>query len=101
MDLNMKAEKNGNEVVIVLNGELNTLTAPKLHSFIGEELQGEASLVLDFADCDFVSSAGLRVLLAVFKERKANKAAMALKNVGQNFMDVLENTGLDGVFDTI
>ena len=56
-------------------------------------------LTLDFTGCDYVSSAGLRVLLATFKKMKAAKGSMTLSNVGENFMDVLSNTGLDAVFD--
>ena len=56
------------------------------------------ALTLDFAQCDYVSSAGLRVLLATFKQMKAAKGSMKLSNVGENFLDVLQNTGLDAVF---
>ena len=56
---------------------------------------------MDFSDCDYVSSAGIRVLLATFKLLKASKGKMYLTNVGENFMEVLEYTGLDAVFDSI
>ena len=56
------------------------------------------ALTLDFKECDYVSSAGLRVLLATFKQMKASKGSMELVNVGENFLDVLRNTGLDAVF---
>jgi anti-sigma B factor antagonist len=55
-------------------------------------------LTLDFAECDYVSSAGLRLLLATYKLMKEENGSMALANVGVNFKDVLENTGLDAVF---
>ena len=57
------------------------------------------TLTLDFNECDYVSSAGLRVLLATFKQMKAVKGSMNLTNVGQSFKYVLQNTGLDAVFD--
>ena len=97
--MEFKTQKNGNELTVSLIGELNTLTAPELSALLDTELPGVQSLTLDFADCDFVSSAGLRVLLATFKTMKASKASMKLANVGAVFMDVLENTGLDAVFD--
>ena len=56
------------------------------------------ALTLDFKECDYVSSAGLRVLLATFKKMKAEKGSMQLSNVGENFLDVLKNTGLNAVF---
>ena len=55
-------------------------------------------IILDFAECDYVSSAGLRILLATFKQMKVAKGGMELTNVGENFKDVLQNTGLDAVF---
>ena len=62
-------------------------------------IEGIELLTLDFKDCDYVSSAGIRVLLSTFKTLKNNKAKMRLVNVGENFAEVLENTGLDAVFD--
>ena len=62
-------------------------------------VSGVEKLVLDFTALEYLSSAGLRVLLAAFKTLKKNNAKMRLVNVGENFSDVLENTGLDTVFD--
>ena len=65
---------------------------------IRKELGGVKELTLDFAECDYVSSAGLRVLLATYKQMKAAGGDIKLANVGENFRDVLKNTGLDAVF---
>ena len=97
--MTLTKEKNGNELTVRLSGELNTLTAPELSDLLKSELDGVQTLTLDFNECDYVSSAGLRVLLATFKQMKAVKGSMNLANVGQSFMDVLQNTGLDAVFD--
>ena len=99
--MELKSEKNGAELKIRLSGELNTLTAPELSNTLEAELPGIQLLVLDFAECDYVSSAGLRVLLATFKQLKAAGGKMQLANVGENFTEVLENTGLDAVFDIL
>ena len=96
--MTLTTEKNGTQLTVHLNGELNTLTAPELSALLTQELGGVTALTLDFAECDYVSSAGLRVLLATFKQMKASKGSMDLANVGENFKDVLENTGLDAVF---
>ena len=84
---------------IALSGELNTLTSPDLSAVIGAQIDKITALVLDFTDCDYVSSAGIRVLLSTFKTLKQKKASMKLINVGENFKDVLESTCLDSVFD--
>jgi anti-sigma B factor antagonist len=97
--MTLTTEKNGNELTVHLSGELNTLTAPELSALLDKELNGVQALTLDFAECDYVSSAGLRVLLATFKKMKANQGDMELANVGEDFMDVLSNTGLDAVFN--
>ena len=99
--MELKSEKNGAELKIRLSGELNTLTAPELSNMLEAELPGIQLLVLDFTECDYVSSAGLRVLLATFKQLKAAGGKMQLANVGENFTEVLENTGLDAVFDIL
>ena len=97
--MELKTEKNGTELTVRLSGELNTLTAPDLSKLLDAELSGMEQLTLDFAECDYVSSAGLRVLLGTFKQMKASGGDMRLTNVGEGFMEVLENTGLDSVFD--
>ena len=91
-------EKSGTELTAHLSGELNTLTATDLSDFLDAELDGIQTVTLDFADCDYVSSAGLRVLLATFKKMKAANGSMEIINVGENFRDVLADTGLDAVF---
>ena len=96
--MKLTTEKNGTELTVRLSGELNTLTAPELSALLTKELGDAKTLPLDFAECDYVSSAGLRVLLATFKQMKASNGSMALSNVGENFLDVLKNTDLDAVF---
>ena len=97
--MTLTTEKNGTQLTVHLSGELNTMTAPELSALLNKELNGVQALTLDFTECDYVSSAGLRVLLATFKQMKAAKGSMELTNVGENFRDVLENTGLDAVFE--
>lgn len=96
--MTLTTEKNGNALTVRLSGELNTLTAQDFSALLDKELDGMQTLILDFAECDYVSSAGLRLLLGTFKKLKAINGKMELINVGENFMDVLENTGLDAVF---
>ena len=96
--MKLTSKKNGNELTVQLSGEMNTMTAPELSALLAKELDGVKKLILDFAECDYVSSAGLRVLLATFKQMSQAKGSMELTNVGVNFRAVLKNTGLDAVF---
>lgn len=97
--MEIKTNKNRSEFIVAPEGEINILTAPQLEEVLNSGIDGISLLTLDFKECDYVSSAGLRVLLATFKTLKKNKAKMRLINVGENFTEVLENTGLDAVFD--
>lgn len=99
MTLGLTAKKEGAALTVALNGELNTTTAPDLKALLEEKLPETDALYLDFAGCDFVSSAGLRVLLNTYKSLKAKKGTMELQNVGPNFREVLNITGLDAVFN--
>lgn len=57
----------GDSMVIALQGRLETTTAPELETVIKSELEGITSLTFDFAELDYISSAGLRVLLSAQK----------------------------------
>ena len=96
--MTLTTKKDGTQLTVCLSGELNTLTAPELTALLDKELGGVKILTLDFTECDYVSSAGLRVLLATYKQMKAAGGDVKLSNVGVNFQDVLKNTGLDAVF---
>ena len=96
--MEIKTSRNENEFIVAPVGEINILTAPELEEVLNSGIEGIALLTMDFEGCDYVSSAGLRVLLATFKTLKKNNAQMRLINIGENFAEVLENTGLDAVF---
>ena len=81
--------KNNGNLNVALDGRLDTTTAPDLESFIAENYS-DGSLVIDCEKLLYISSAGLRVLLAA---QKKTKGAMKLKNVCELVMEVLEMTG--------
>ena len=81
-----------------MSGEVNTVTSPELSALLDKELPGVETLTLDFAECDYVSSAGLRVLLSTYKKLRATNGSMNLDNMNDTLMDVLINSGLDVVF---
>ena len=98
MELKLTTKRDGRELTVSLNGEVNTMTAPELKELLDAELPETDSLLFDFSGCDRVSSAGLRVLLKTFKKLKARKGQMKILNIGPNFREVLDITGLDLVF---
>ena len=97
--MELHTEKNGTELTIRLSGELNTLSAPDLSALLEAEMPGMTLVTFDFEKCNYVSSAGLRILLDVYKKLKAAKGRMVLTHVGEVISEALENTGLDAVFD--
>lgn len=99
MDLEMKTTKENGTCSISLNGELNTLTAPEFNDLIEEVLPETEKLVLDFSGCDYVSSAGLRVMFNAFKTLSGRNGSMEFQNIGPNFADTLKATGLNIVFE--
>ena len=101
MALELKTKKEDGALTVELSGEVNTLTAPELKELLDENLPEIQSLFLDFADCDYVSSAGLRVLLDAFKKMQAAGNTMTIQNIGPGFSEVLEVTGLDVVFGCV
>ena len=91
----MEIKKNvkDNKAEIAPIGRLDTTTSPELEKELKEILeQGIDDLVLDFADVDYVSSAGLRVLL--FAQKSVNeKGEMLIRNVRPEIMEVFDMTG--------
>lgn len=96
--MNLTTEKNGTELTVHLSGEVNAHTAKELSAFFDKELPGVQALTLDFAECDYVSSAGLRVLLATFKRMRSVNGSMNFVNVGKGLSDVFQLTGLARIF---
>ena len=84
---------NGN-LNVVLDGRLDTITAPELESFIGSNYDGNGLIVIDCEKLSYISSAGLRVLLAA---QKKTKGAMKLVNVCELVMEVFEMTGFTDI----
>ncbi|MBQ9030281.1 MAG: STAS domain-containing protein [Parasporobacterium sp.] len=97
--MKIDTKRNGTEFTVLPDGEVNAVTAKELDEVIVKELPGTKLLILDFEKCDYLSSAGLRVLLAAYKELKKSGGRMLLRNLGEYITEALEATGLDGVFD--
>ena len=83
---------NGTALEIALAGRLDTMTAPELEAELNKDLGGADSLTLDFGKLDYISSAGLRVLLTAHKAMTA-KGGMKICNVNEVVQEVFEVTG--------
>ena len=83
---------NGTTLEIALEGRLDTMTAPELEAVLNESVDGAESLTMDFSKLEYISSAGLRVLLSAHKAMTA-KGGMKVTNVNEIVQEVFEVTG--------
>lgn len=90
--MEINKNQNGTNLVIALEGRLDTTTAPMLEAQLKTDLDGITELSFDFAKLEYISSAGLRVLLAAQKVMN-KQGSMVIKNVCEEIMDVFEITG--------
>ncbi|MEF9896289.1 MAG: STAS domain-containing protein [Clostridia bacterium] len=89
-------KKENTTLTIALAGRLDTTTAPELEATLNEHLSGVEALILDLAALDYLSSAGLRVLLSA--QKKMNKqGTMVVRNVNETVLEVFEVTGFTDV----
>ncbi len=90
--MEIKKTQNDDELLVSLEGRLDTTTAPHLEEEIRFSLNNVKKLIFDFAKLEYISSAGLRVLLAMQKIMN-KQGSMIIKNVNETVMDVFSVTG--------
>ena len=95
--LQIERKQNGSTLQIALTGRLDTVTAPQLEAEFKAGMDGVNEVVIDCAALEYVSSAGLRVLLAAYKQMAA-LGGMKLRAVCEDVMEVFEITGFADIF---
>jgi len=90
--------KDGNTLNISLEGGLDTMTAPELEAAVKDDLGTIDAAVLDLKGLEYVSSAGLRVILSVHKAL-AGKGGLKVKNPNETVSEVFEVTGFSDILD--
>ena len=94
MEIIQKKENTSLELALI--GRLDTTTAPQLEAVVKESLDGVTDLVLNFTQLEYVSSAGLRVILA--SQKTMNKqGSMVIRNVSPDIQEVFEITGFSDI----
>lgn len=84
--------RDGEMLKVDLVGRLDTTTGPELENNLMDDLEGVSELILDFEKLDYVSSAGLRVLLVL--QKKMNKqGSMVIRNASEPIIEVFDITG--------
>lgn len=93
---NIVKEKNEDHLTIKLEGRLDTISAPQLEKELRQELSDTKHLVLDFSQLDYLSSAGLRVILSAQKVMN-QQGEMIVRNVSDMIMEIFEVTGFSEI----
>jgi anti-sigma B factor antagonist len=94
--MTINENKNGSALTIALEGRLDTMTSPQLEEKLNASLEGVTDLVLDLEKLEYMSSAGLRVLLAAQKQMN-KQGSMKVTNVNQIISEIFEVTGFSEI----
>ena len=97
--MEVKFNKQDSNLTVVISGNIDTVTAPELDAKLQENIAGVKDLVLDFAAVDYISSAGLRVILMANQQLEDADGNMTVKNVNEDVRDVFEMTGFDSLLN--
>ena len=90
--MNIVKTNEGAKLTLALEGRLDTTTAPQLEAEVKGALAGVTELVMDFSQLEYLSSAGLRVLLAAQKAMN-KQGSMVIRHVNETILEIFEVTG--------
>ena len=96
--MTISKKQEGTTLKIELEGRLDTMTAPELEAELKADMDSIDNLVLDFSKLEYISSAGLRVLLSAHKAMSA-KGGMKLTNINEIVQEVFEVTGFSDILN--
>lgn len=88
-----------NDDKIMLNGRLDTTSAPEFEKYCKKGINTGENIVFDFEELDYISSAGLRVLLTLKKKCNKDGGNIAIVNISDENKSIFEVTGFDQMFD--
>ncbi len=94
--MTIETKVQGTELELAVSGRLDTTTAPQLEAELKRSVDGVTSLVFDFSELEYLSSAGLRVLLAAQKIMN-RQGTMVIRHVNETIMEVFEITGFSEI----
>jgi len=95
--MNIEKNYNNKELTINVENRIDTITAPEFENEINDEMGKFDSLIIDFSKLDYISSAGLRVLIATQKKLKSENIPMTIKNVNGNINEIFRMSGFDKI----
>jgi len=100
MAMELAIEEHANGVLIHVDGDIDTLTAPELQGCLSAQLKDNPQVfVIDMSDVRYISSMGLRVFLSHLKRVKAQGGSMVIAGAGQLVSDVFRMSGFSNYFE--
>jgi len=95
--IQMKLVRNGDEGIILMTGVLDSKAAPEAERILRGQAQNFEILTLDFAELEYISSAGLRILKLLHSDLLKKSGKLKLRNVNSSVMEVFDLVGLSGM----
>ena len=93
--LELHTEENGSEVVVFVDGKMDTNTSPQVTEELTKYVDSKDKIILDLEKLSYVSSAGLRVFVMIDQQMKEKGGELNVRNVSRDIMDIFEMTGFD------
>ena len=95
--MNIIKNYNEKELTIIVKDRIDTISAPDFENEINDELGKFDSLIIDFTDLEYISSAGLRVLIATQKKLEPENIQLTIKNVNDTISEIFRMSGFDKI----
>lgn len=95
--MNIEKSYDNKVLTLTVKGRIDTITSKELEEEINAEIGNFDSLIIDFTDLEYISSAGLRVLIATQKKLKADNIPMIIKNVNDSVNEIFRMSGFDKI----
>jgi anti-sigma B factor antagonist/stage II sporulation protein AA (anti-sigma F factor antagonist) len=100
--LKLKENVQGDILILRFEGRLDALTTPDVEKLVLSHIyQGQRKLLFDFTSVDYISSAGMRMLLSTTRQLKVHSGKVVLHSIHRNVMDVFTMSGFDHVLDIV
>ena len=96
--MTIEIKKEAKSLILKIAGRLDTTSAPEMEKAVKENISGVEKLIIDMEKLEYISSAGLRVLLSANKKMD-EQGSMKIKNVSEAIMEVFEITGFADILD--
>ena len=92
--MTINVERDFELVTLEITGRLDTTTAPNLESVVSELSEATRELIFDMSGVEYISSAGIRVLLGAYKKMSINQGTMRIEKANDMVREIFEMTGL-------